>query len=82
MFVPEILAVYVVDEFDVLVPELFVPCQYQVTPLGGVPLVRVLSPQVFVLTVGVDGWAGIGLTFTITPADAPQHNEVLCLDLM
>ena len=35
-------------------------CQYQVTPLGVVPLVNILLPQLLA-TVGVSGVAGTGL---------------------
>ena len=63
--------------YAVLVPLLFVPCQYHVTPPGGVLLVRVLLPQVFVLTVGVDGWFGMGLTVTLTSLTVLQHWDVL-----
>ena len=75
------MAAYVVEALDVLVPKLLVPCQYQVTPLGGVPLVRVLSPQVFVLTEGVEGWTGMGLTVTLTPLIVLQHDDALLLAL-
>lgn len=41
------VTVYVDAEFDVLVPEAFVPCQYHTVPLGGVPRVKVDDPQSF-----------------------------------
>ena len=61
---------------DVDVPLLLVPCQYQVIPEGGVPLVRVLFPQVFEDMLGVDGVAGTGLTVTDTLCCSPQQPEV------
>jgi hypothetical protein len=51
----------------VLVPVAFVPCQYHVSPPGGVPVaVNVLVPQAFADTVGVGGAVGFALTVTAT----------------
>jgi hypothetical protein len=49
----------------VLVPVALVPCQYHVSPEGGVPLaVNVFDPQEFADTVGVGGAVGPGVTVT------------------
>ena len=48
------------DELPVLVPEDEL-CQYQVIPLGGVPLVNTVLPQ-FLVIVGTDGAPGTVLT--------------------
>jgi hypothetical protein len=47
------------EEFDVLVPD-ELPCQYQVIPPGGVPLVNTVFPQLLV-TVGLEGVPGMVL---------------------
>ena len=67
----------------VLVPH-EVPCQYHVTPAGGLPeRVSVLSPQVFADDVGFPGAAGFGFTITATlPQVVDQQSEVLFLALM
>jgi hypothetical protein len=56
--------VTVAEELLVLVP-LFTLCQYQVTPLGGVPRVNTVFPQLLV-AVGVEGIPGDSLMFTLT----------------
>ena len=58
---------------EVDVPLLVLPCQYQVTPEGGLPRVSVLLPQVFVVTDGVDGVDGTVLTVTKTLRCVPQQ---------
>ena len=60
---PELVAVYVLLELEVLVPLLLVPCQYQMMPEGGVPRDSTLIPQLLV-TVGAEGVAGD--VFTVT----------------
>jgi hypothetical protein len=66
--VPDVLAVYADDALlVVLVPVAVVPCQYQVSPAGGVPVaVNVFDPQEFAETVGVGGAVGLALTVTTT----------------
>lgn len=65
-------------ELAVLVPEAFVPCQYQVTPVGGLPRVIVFAPHEFVDTVGVAGVAGGVDTVTEKAEEALlQHKDVL-----
>jgi hypothetical protein len=49
----------------VLVPVELVPCQYQVTPPGGVPRVSLVLPQLF-CTEGVEGVEGAALMLTET----------------
>jgi hypothetical protein len=60
-------AVYADDALlAVLVPVAFVPCQYHVSPAGGVPVaVNVFAPQ-FADTVGVGGAVGFAFTVTAT----------------
>jgi hypothetical protein len=51
----------------VLVPVAVVPCQYHVSPAGGVPVaVNVFGPHEFADTVGVGGAVGLGVTVTTT----------------
>ena len=72
------LAEYILEEFDVLVPDELVPCQYHVVPSGGFTRVNVLLPQKFVDTVGAVGLEGIWFTVTPTLAeDELQHPVVL-----
>jgi hypothetical protein len=75
------VVLYVVDEFDVLLPEEFVPCQYQVTPDGGVGRVKVFEPQVLLETDGVAGFDGAPFIVTLTLADELQQPDVLFLAL-
>lgn len=78
-YVPETLALNVEAEFDVLVPFASVPCQYQVTPVGGVPRVIVFAPQVFVETVGEPGCDGfVAMVTTIEAPNSLQH----CVELL
>ena len=51
------------DESEVLVPDELL-CQYQVIPLGGVPRVRTVLPQLLV-TLGLDGVATEAITVTL-----------------
>jgi hypothetical protein len=69
-------------ELDVLVPLEDLPCQYQVTPEGGVPLVSVLFPQLFVETEGVEGVPGLGFTVTLTPLELLQQPVEVFLALI
>ena len=65
---PDELAVYADDALlVVLVPVAFVPCQYQVSPAGGVPVaVSDFGPHEFADIVGVGGAVGFGVTVTTT----------------
>ena len=59
-----------------LVPVASVPCQYHVSPAGGVPVaVNVFSPHEFADTVGVGGAVGFGVTVTTTD----EYNQQLPL---
>jgi hypothetical protein len=72
------VALYVVDELDVLLPDEFVPCQYQVTADGGSERVKVFEPQVLDETDGVAGCDGVEFTDTNTVAeDKLQQPEVV-----
>ena len=71
------MAVYVVPEPSVVeVPFPFVPCQYQVVPAGGVPLlVIVTDPHCGELLVGLEG-AKTDPELTVTevnPLEVLQH---------
>jgi hypothetical protein len=72
------VAVKVEELLSVLVPETLAPCQYQVTPPGGVPRVSTLLPQLF-STEGAEGMPGIVLTETDIDLLLPQHPVVLFL---
>ena len=62
-------------EFEVLVPNEFVPCQYHVMPVGALPRVNVLSPQLFGDTDGCAGTDGYG--FTVTAMDLDDVDQTL-----
>jgi hypothetical protein len=64
----------------VLVPVELVPCQYQVTPPGGVPRVSLVLPQLF-CTEGVEGVEGAALMLTDTERLLLQQPEELFLAL-
>jgi hypothetical protein len=72
----------VVAEFLVLLIVELVPCQYQVTPDGGVERVKVFAPHVLLETVGLDGTAGTGLTVTYTLASVLQQPVLVFLARM
>ena len=68
----------VLVEFDVDVPLLFIPCQYQVTPVGAEPdRVNILSPHVLVATEKEGGWLGYGFIVTLIDSAELQQFEEL-----
>ena len=77
---PDAAAEYVEFEFPGLVPDALVPCQYQVSPADGVPLLITAVP-LLLCNAGVPGVAGNG--FTVKPTDelpALQQPVVLFCD--
>ena len=60
-----------------LVPPELLPCQYQVTPDGGVERVKVFAPHVLPETVGTAGLEGTGFTVTYTLVNALLQQPVL-----
>ena len=53
------------DEFEVLMSDGFVPCQYQVTPPGTVPIARTAVPQLLWI-MGLAGADGDTISVTLT----------------